>query len=122
MRSLPPIPAAPVRVVESRTPASAIPPHQVSLRFVRGSSELDGQIISRLRGGRTEWQAELLAEPRQVLDVIGNREDPQQLAQIRAEIVRAFLMAQGLPARRIVVRRGLTEGASVLVRLQPILE
>lgn len=120
--SLPPIPAAPVRVVESRAPLASIQPQQVALRFVRGSSELDGQIISRLRGGRTEWQAELQAEPRQVLEVLGNREDPEQLAQIRAEIVRAYLMAQGLPARRIVARRGLTEGASVLVRLQPTLE
>lgn len=117
-----PIPVAPVRVVSSRPAERAGDSLAADIEFVRGSSELDGRIMSRLRERKTDWLAELQADARMRLEVVGNQEDPAELAELRAQIVRAFLMAMGLPPRRIVVQRGTTGSASIRVRLGAGLE
>lgn len=94
----------------------------VDVQFVRGSSELDGRIMSLLREQQLNWSAELQSDARLQLEVIGNQEDPVALASLRSQILRAYLMAMGLPPRRIVVQTGVTGGASTRVRIGASLE
>ena len=117
-----PIPLAPVRVVSSGPTERFSDSFAADLQFVRGSSELDGRIMSLLRERKLNWLAELQADARRRLEVVGNQEDPPALAELRAQIVRAYLMAMGLPPRRIVVKSGATGGASTRVRLGDTLE
>lgn len=117
-----PIPVAPVRVVSSRPAEHLGEGFAADVQFVRGSSELDGRIMSHLRDRKASWLAELQADSRTRLEVIGNQEGPPALAGLRAQIVRAYLMALGLPSWRIVVQSGATGGASVRIRLGATLE
>lgn len=106
------LPRAPLRLVPVTDSVVAIAGLRIA--FVRGSSELDGRIMASLRDALPGWRRNLLAEPAAQLQIRADAGGNAALADTRARIVRAFLMAMGLPGAQVVVDTGAYGGTGEL--------
>ncbi len=111
-----PIPPSPVRLVPVRPEARA-ESRGVQIDFVGGSAELDGRIMATLRAHAPAWREALRADSRRTLWIRTDRSGDAALSSLRGRIVRAFLMAQGLPAPQLVVSVGAPAGVDVELSL-----
>ena len=104
VRALPPAPLRLVPVREDSAPPVTVTGLRIS--FVRGSAELDGRIMASLREAMPAWRRTLLSEPAAQLQVRADTGGNAALAETRARIVRAFLMALGLPGSQLLIETG----------------
>lgn len=118
------IPDLPVRVVPQPVPVPPIPVAKLSrdVRFVRGSVELDGAIMAKLRERLPDWERALEQHASNQLKLIGSQRDDQELTSTRSQVVRAFLMAMGIAPRRISIERGVVNDANLRIEVGGLLE